>query len=150
MKGVGPADDRSRAALRDDSGRRRYPPNGWRDKGETRAKEGEWAYMIKGRARITAVDQELRTFQEDVSEGEGWYFPAGIPHSIQGLEDDGCEFLLVFDDGDFDENSTFLLTEWLARTPKEVLAKNFNVPERAFDAFPRRSYTFSSQKYLDR
>ena len=88
-------------------------------------KEGEWAYMLKGRARITVVDQNLRTFQDDVGEGEGWYFPAGIPHSIQGLEEDGCEFLLVFDSGDFDENQTFLLTDWLCRTPKDVLAKEF-------------------------
>ena len=109
-------------------------------------KEGEWAYMLKGRARITAVDQELRTFQDDVGEGEGWYFPAGIPHSIQGLGKDGCEFLLVFDNGDFDENETFLLTDWLARTPKEILAKNFNVPESAFDHIPKEElYIFQSK-----
>lgn len=98
--------------------------------------EGEWAYMLKGKARITVVDQNLCTFQEDVGEGEGWFFPAGIPHSIQGLGPDGCEFLLVFDDGDFDENSTFQLTDWLACTPKEVLAKNFQVPISAFDRIP--------------
>ena len=98
--------------------------------------EGEWAYMLKGKARITVVDQNLCTFQEDVGEGEGWFFPAGIPHSIQGLGPDGCEFLLVFDDGDFDENSTFQLTDWLACTPKEVLAKNFQVPVSAFDRIP--------------
>ncbi len=109
-------------------------------------KEGEWAYMLKGRARITAVDQNLRTFQDDVNEGEGWYFPAGIPHSIQGLEDDGCEFLLVFDDGNFDENETFLLTDWLSRVPKDVLAKNFNVPESAFDKIPKNElYIFQSK-----
>ncbi len=99
-------------------------------------KEGEWAYMLKGRARITAVDQNLCTFQDDVGEGEGWFFPAGIPHSIQGLAGDGCEFLLVFDDGDFDENSTFLLTDWLSCTPKEILAKNFNTHAKAFDKIP--------------
>jgi oxalate decarboxylase len=99
-------------------------------------REGEWAFMLKGKARITLVDQNLHTFQDDVNEGEGWYFPTGIPHSIQGLGDDGCEFLLVFDDGDFDENSTFLLTDWLACTPKDILAKNFNVPESAFDRIP--------------
>jgi len=99
-------------------------------------KEGEWAYMLKGRARITVVDQNLCAFQSDVGEGEGWFFPAGIPHSIQGLEDDGCEFLLVFDDGNFDENETFLLTDWLSCTPKEVLAKNFSVPQSAFDHIP--------------
>ena len=98
----------------------------------------EWSYMIKGRARITAIDQDGRTFQDDVGEGDLWYFPAGIPHSIQGLPDDGCEFLLVFDDGNFSEEATFLLSDWMAHTPKEILAKNFGVPESAFDRIPEK------------
>jgi oxalate decarboxylase len=98
-------------------------------------KEAEWAYMLAGRARITAVDQEGRNFIDDVGVGDLWYFPAGIPHSIQGLEE-GCEFLLVFDDGAFSENATFLLTDWLLRTPRDVLAKNFGVSEAAFANLP--------------
>jgi len=106
-------------------------------------KEAEWSYMLKGNARITVVDQEGCTFQEDVEEGDLWYFPPGIPHSIQGIGKDGCEFLLVFDSGDFSEDSTFLLTDWLAHTPKEVLAKNFNVPESAFaHIFPKKNSIF--------
>ncbi len=101
-------------------------------------KSAEWAFMLKGRARITAVDQDGRTFQDDVGEGDLWYFGAGIPHSIQGLEVDGCEFLLVFDDGSFSEEDTFLLTDWLAHTPQEVLAKNFGVPESAFALIPKK------------
>ena len=99
-------------------------------------KEAEWAYVLAGRARITAVDPELRTFQDDVSEGDLWYFSAGLPHSIQGLADDGCEVLLVVDNAHFDANSTFLLTDWLAHTPREVLADNFEVPESAFANLP--------------
>ena len=99
-------------------------------------KEAEWAYVLAGRARITAVDPELRTFQDDVSEGDLWYFPAGLPHSIQGLADDGCEVLLVVDNAHFDSHSTFLLTDWLAHTPREVLAANFEVPESAFANLP--------------
>jgi oxalate decarboxylase len=99
-------------------------------------KEAEWAYVLAGRARITAVDPELRTFQDDVSEGDIWYFPAGLPHAIQGLADDGCEVLLVVDNAHFDAHSTFLLTDWLAHTPREVLAQNFEVPESAFANLP--------------
>ena len=42
------------------------------------------------------------------------------------------------DDGRFDEFHTFLLTDWLHHTPKEVLAKNFNVPESTFAKVPTR------------
>ena len=98
-------------------------------------KEAEWAYMLAGRARITAVDAAGRNFIEDVGAGDLWNFPAGIPHSIQGLEE-GCEFLLVFDDGDFSENETFLISDWFAHTPPDILAKNFGVPEAAFADIP--------------
>ena len=100
--------------------------------------EAEWAIMLNGNARITAVDQQGRSFVGDVSEGDLWLFPPGVPHSIQGLGPDGCRFLLVFDNGNFDEFHTFLLTDWLAHTPKEVLAKNFEVPEAAFDKVSRK------------
>lgn len=98
-------------------------------------KEAEWAFMIAGRARITAVDAEGRNFIEDVGVGDLWNFPAGIPHSIQGLEG-GCEFLLVFDDGNFSENETFLVSDWFAHTPADILAKNFGVPQAALADLP--------------
>jgi oxalate decarboxylase len=98
----------------------------------------EWALMLYGSARITAVDQLGRAYVNDVHEGDLWLFPGGIPHSIQGLGPDGCKFLLVFKDGNFNEFGTFLLTEWLHHTPKEVLAKNFNVPESTFDKVPAK------------
>jgi oxalate decarboxylase len=109
-------------------------------------KPAEWAYMLKGRARITAIDEEGRAFQEDVGEGDLWNFPSGIPHSIQGIEGDGCEFVLVFDDGNFSEDSTFSVTDWLAHTPREVLAKNFGVPESDFAGIPEKElFIFQSK-----
>ena len=99
-------------------------------------RQAEWAYMLAGRARITAVDEQGRNFIDDVGVGDLWNFPAGIPHSIQGLEE-GCEFLLVFDNGNFSENETLLISDWFIHTPREVLAKNFGVPESAFTRLPR-------------
>jgi len=96
----------------------------------------EWAFMISGTARITAVDQKGRGFVEDVNEGDLWLFPGGIPHSIQGLGPDGAMFLLVFDDGNFNEFETFLLTDWLHHTDPEALAKNFDVPASTFANVP--------------
>src|SRR6202451_2634073 len=100
--------------------------------------EAEWAIMLYGNARITAVDQEGRSFVNDVNKGDLWLFPPGVPHSIQGLGPDGCKFLLVFDDGNFDEFHTFLITDWFVHTPKEVLAKNFDVPQSTFDKVPKK------------
>ncbi|CEL52946.1 oxalate decarboxylase [Rhizoctonia solani AG-1 IB] len=98
----------------------------------------EWGYVIAGSCRVNVVDQLGRNYLADVYPGDLWYFPQGIPHSIQGLDDtaDGCEFLLVLDDGSFSEDSTFLLTDWMAHVPKEVLAKNFRVNASAFDHIP--------------
>jgi oxalate decarboxylase len=102
-------------------------------------KEAEWAYMLYGNARITAIDAQGRNFVDDVGVGDLWYFPSGLPHSIQGLNPDGCEFLLVFDSGGFDEDDTFLLSDWFKRVPKEVLAKNFGVSADVFSGIPEPS-----------
>ncbi|KAL1949429.1 hypothetical protein VTO73DRAFT_8310 [Trametes versicolor] len=110
-------------------------------------KTAEWAYMISGSAQITAVDADGKNFIGNVRQGDLWYFPPGIPHSIQALNDSaaGTEFLLVFDDGAFSEDSTFLLTDWLAHVPKEVIAKNFQTSISAFDHIPAQQlYIFPS------
>ena len=99
-------------------------------------KEAEWALMLDGRARISAIDQNGRNFIDDVGVGDLWNFPSGLPHSIQALEE-GCEFLLVFDDGNFSEDSTFLISDWFTHTSKEVLAKNFGVAASEFDNLPK-------------
>jgi oxalate decarboxylase/phosphoglucose isomerase-like protein (cupin superfamily) len=52
------------------------------------------------------------------------------------------EFLLVFDQGDFNEGGTGLISEMFLRTPTEVLSKNLNAPLSAFDNLP------SNQLYI--
>jgi oxalate decarboxylase len=109
-------------------------------------KQAEWAYMLYGNARITAVDAQGRNFVDDVGVGDLWNFPSGFPHSIQGLGPDGCEFLLVFDDGNFDEDDTFLISDWFKHTPNDVLGKNFNAPASMFGHTPDPSerYIFAA------
>jgi oxalate decarboxylase len=101
-------------------------------------KEAEWGFVLEGRTRVTAIDGSGNTFQDDLGVGDLWYFPPGIPHSIQGLEDQGTEFLLVFNNGDFSEDSTFLLSDLCAHMPKEVLAKNFGWSEASFANIPEK------------
>jgi oxalate decarboxylase len=82
-----------------------------------------------------------------------WYFPKGIAHTIQGLEAEN-EYLLVFDDPDFDKvgwvsscpiqvgaakisgRTTFMVDDWLEHTPKDVIAKNFGVNISVFNNLP--------------
>ncbi|MGC1351074.1 MAG: cupin domain-containing protein, partial [Xanthobacteraceae bacterium] len=98
--------------------------------------QAEWAVMTYGNCRVTILDENGRPEVADVKEGDLWYFPAGLPHSLQGLEPDGAEFVLAFDNGESSEFNTLLVTDWIAHTPHEVLAKNFGVPADAFKNIP--------------
>ncbi|TEY39081.1 hypothetical protein BOTCAL_0468g00110 [Botryotinia calthae] len=95
----------------------------------------EWSLVLRGSVRISAVNEKGESFIDDISAGDVWFFPAGVPHSIQAL-DEGCEFLLIFDDGDFSEDGTFLVSEMFLRNPKSVLSKNFQTPVSSFDNLP--------------
>ncbi|MCW2880660.1 MAG: oxalate decarboxylase [Sphaerisporangium sp.] len=108
-------------------------------------KEAEWAYVLEGSCRIGAVDQEGCNFLDDVQKGDLWFFPKGVPHYIQALEE-GVEFLLVFDDGSFSENSTFMISDFFAHTPKSVLAKNFGWTLEQMENMPEKEkYIFRGQ-----
>lgn len=108
----------------------------------------EWALMLTGKARITAIDNDGKSFVQDVGPNDLWFFPTGTPHSIQGLGPDGCEFVLVFNDGAFSEGNTTLLSDWTRHTPREVLAKNWGVQESALSSIysvpPDGRYIFQS------
>jgi oxalate decarboxylase len=92
--------------------------------------------MTYGQCRVTVLDEKGRASVQDVKEGDLWFFPAGQPHSLQGIGRDGCEFLIVFDDGHASEFNTLLVTDWIAHTPPEVLALNFGVPADTFKSTP--------------
>jgi oxalate decarboxylase len=96
----------------------------------------EWAYVLSGNARVTVMNPDGTMFIGDVSEGDLWLFPAGFPHSIQGLGPDGTEFLLVFNQGMFSEDGTMLLSETIAHLPPEVLAKNTGLDKSVFAQTP--------------
>jgi oxalate decarboxylase len=96
----------------------------------------EWAIMTYGNCRVTVLDAKGHPDIADVREGDLWYFPSGAPHSLQGLGPDGCEFVICFDDGHANEFNTLLLSDWIAHTPPEILAKNFGVPAETFAKIP--------------
>ena len=106
------------------------------------ANAAEWAYVLKGRCRVTTIDPQAHSEVLDFAAGDVWYFPRGHGHSIQGLGPDDCQFILVFDNGYFSEFGTFSISDWIGHTPPELLAKNFGVPASTFDNFPREEVYF--------
>ncbi|KAK3071459.1 hypothetical protein LTR53_008599 [Teratosphaeriaceae sp. CCFEE 6253] len=85
---------------------------------------------------IGAVDEDGRNQLEILNVGDVWYFPKGEAHVIQGLAEQN-EYLLVFDDGNFDAaGTTFNVDDWIAHTPKDILAKNFGVDASVFATVP--------------
>ena len=106
----------------------------------------EWAYVTYGSCRITTIDQSGRANVEDVHEGGLWYFPSGMPHSLQGIGEDGCEFIIAFDDGKASEFNTLLVTDFVAHTAPDDLALNFGVPAETFAKTPLHDlYIFQGQ-----
>ncbi|KAJ7049513.1 oxalate decarboxylase [Mycena amicta] len=87
----------------------------------------EWG----GWTQISAVDTDGRNFLATVGPGDLWFFPPGIPHSLQATNQtaEGSEFLLVFDNGAFSDDGTFLLTDWMSHVPYEVIMKNFQTTD---------------------
>jgi oxalate decarboxylase len=45
---------------------------------------------LQGNVRFTVVDADRNVFIDDLKPGDVWLVPAGIPHSIHGLEG-GCD-----------------------------------------------------------
>jgi oxalate decarboxylase family bicupin protein len=77
----------------------------------------EFSLMLKGSVKLAPVDENGQSFKDDISAGDVWFFPAGVLHSIQALEED-CEFLLIFDDGSSSEDATFLASELFSEIQK--------------------------------
>ncbi|KAL6853078.1 hypothetical protein ACO1O0_007631 [Amphichorda felina] len=94
-------------------------------------------HLTKGSSLIVSAVDENGIYQaEEIGYGDIWYFPKGVAHTVHATED--AEFLLIFDEGDFDKaGTTFNIDDWIAHTPKNILAKNFGVDESVFDDVPK-------------
>jgi oxalate decarboxylase len=97
--------------------------------------QAEWAVVTYGNCRVTILDQDGRPQVADVKEGDLWYFPAGLPHSLQGLDPDGTEFVLAFDNGESSEFNTLLVTDWIAPRPRRSWPRTSACPSRCLKTF---------------
>ena len=107
------------------------------------ATAAEWAFVVSGRVRTTTIDPHGYAETNDFEPGDIWYFPRGYGHVLCCLDDEPCHFILIFDNGYFSEFGTFSISDWIGHVPKPLLAKNFGLPESAFDGFPTSEVYFA-------
>jgi oxalate decarboxylase len=107
------------------------------------ATAAEWAFVLEGQVRTTVIDPQGNAEINDFGPGDVWLFPRGHAHMLECLGNQPCHFILIFDNGYFSEFGTFSITDWMGHTPKALLAKNFGLPESAFDGFPTKEVYFA-------
>jgi len=107
------------------------------------ATAAEWAFVVKGRVRTTAINPAGQTETNDFEPGDIWYFPRGHGHVLECLGNAPTRFILIFDNGYFSEFGTFSITDWIGHVPKPLLAKNFGLSESTFDDFPKEEVYFA-------
>lgn len=100
------------------------------------ANAAEWAYVVSGNCRTTVLHPDGGSATDSFGPGDVWYFPRGGGHSIHGLGPGECQFILIFDNGDFSEDHTFSITDWLAHTPPQVVAQNLGVAASELTSLP--------------
>jgi oxalate decarboxylase len=113
----------------------RLAPGGMREL-HWHANAAEWGYVVSGRCRTTLIHPSATWATEDHDTGDTWYFPRGYGHMIQTLGDEECHFILAFDNGFFSENATFSVSDWIARTPPEIVAKSLGMDAGALGELP--------------
>ena len=95
----------------------------------------EWHYVLKGNTRVTLFAPDKRVATAELSAGDCAYIPRNAGHSIQNIGPDEAQIVGVLDSGVFQEN---LLSDWLAKAPRHLLANNFGLPEKAIANFNKK------------
>lgn len=126
----------------------RLGPGGMREM-HWHANAAEWAYVVSGYCRTTILHPEgagmaTRSETDTFGPGDVWYFPRGWGHSIQGIGPGECHFILIFDNGDFSEDHTFSVTDWISRTPPAVVAQSLNLSADEVAKLPKGEVYFAN------
>lgn len=93
------------------------------------ANAAEWGYVLEGQMRTTVIDPEGHISVDIFNPGDVWYFPRGFGHVLQCISSTSCHFILIFDNGDFSEDHTFSITDFISSVPVEIAAQNLGITE---------------------
>ncbi|WP_228447741.1 cupin domain-containing protein [Chryseobacterium sp. KBW03] len=91
------------------------------------ANAAEWGYVLEGQMRTTVIDPQGNVFIDIFNPGDVWYFPRGYGHVLQCISSKSCHFILIFDNGDFSEDHTFSITDFISSVPVEIAAQNLGL-----------------------
>lgn len=98
----------------------------------------EWALVLEGTIRATVIAPNGQSASDVFEPGDIWYFPKGHGHSLQNISNRDSHFVLGFDDGHFSEFGTFSITDWMARTPPEIVVKNLGLSLETVRNLPQK------------
>lgn len=107
------------------------------------ANAAEWGYVISGSCRTTILHPDGTHASDDFYPGDCWYFPRGWGHVIQGLGPEECHFILIFDNGNFSEDHTFSISDWMSRTPPAILAQSLGLSADEVAQLPKSEVYFA-------
>ncbi|WP_316740614.1 cupin domain-containing protein [Pedobacter antarcticus] len=110
------------------------------------ANAAEWAYVIKGNVRTTTIDPQGNTYVDLFSPGDVWYFPRGYGHVLQCIGNEQCHFILIFDNGDFSEDHTFSITDFISSVPPEIAAQTLGITVEEVAQLPQKEVYFAQSK----
>ena len=105
----------------------RLEPGGMREL-HWHANAAEWGYVVSGSCRTTILHPDGRPRRPTISirATSGTFRAAGATAS-RASDPEECHFILIFDNGDFSEDHTFSVTDWMSRTPPAILAQSLGL-----------------------
>ncbi|KLT64697.1 cupin domain-containing protein [Pedobacter sp. BMA] len=120
----------------------RLQPGGMREL-HWHANAAEWGYVLTGSMRNTLVHPDGTSYIDNFEPGDVWYFPRGYGHALEATGNTECHFILIFDNGNFSEDHTFSVTDFIAHTPKEIVAQNLGLTLEEVALLPTKEAYFA-------
>ena len=94
----------------------------------------EWQYYLGGSGRMTVFAGEGKAHTRDFAAGGVGYVERSNGHCIQNTGPDVLSFLEIFAS---DHYAEVTLAEWIANTPRELVAAHLNVDPAALASLPK-------------
>ena len=93
----------------------------------------EWAYILKGAARVTAFNTGPAAITADFHAGDIGYVKKALGHYVENTGNTDLVYMEIFRADRFQEVS---LSDWLAHSPPDMVAETLNLDPSVIAQFP--------------